>query len=465
MKIAVATPVYQTPRPWLEQCLASVRGQTIACTHFLVNDGDDSLKAADFPGVEFLPLPAPHADYGNEARAIASLSASGRGFDAIAYLDADNWFEADHLQQMTALHERTGAMVCTAARNIVDLEGCLLGRCPEVDGETFVDTSCLYFTRAAFGLIGVWQRMPRSLSAIGDRVMWRAVKDGNYSRAHRAAPTVNFRSNYRAHYMYFGKTPLAGAKHVHVEMSADGQFVSAKTVVDDGPPSASSRAGPSPSPPAPLPRVQGRGESELAKRHERVSLCMIVKDEEKNLAECLTPVTGLFDEVIVVDTGSSDRTKEVARRCGAKVYDFIWVDSFAAARNESLRHAGGAWIFWLDGDERLDEANLEKLRRLLGELRDENNAYMMCQRSAPDQLTGATLIVDQARLFRNLPAARWRSCHVIGVLARDRRQKGCISPPCVCVCVYVTVCNAPIGSKKSTNTFHGDAQILLFFLR
>ena len=139
----------------------------------------------------------------------------------------------------------------------------------------------------------------------------------------------------------------------------------------------------------------------------RVSLCMIVKNEEANLPSCLQPVADLVDEIIVVDTGSTDQTKECARRIGAKVFDFAWVDSFAAARNESLRQATGEWIFWLDGDDRLDEVNLQKLRRLLAELPDENNAYMMCQWSAPDQMTGANLVVDQARLFRNLPKARW----------------------------------------------------------
>jgi glycosyltransferase involved in cell wall biosynthesis len=73
-----------------------------------------------------------------------------------------------------------------------------------------------------------------------------------------------------------------------------------------------------------------------------VSFTMIVRDEEKNLSTCLESVRGLFDEIIVVDTGSHDRTAEIARSFGARVFDFAWVDDFAAARNEALARATGA---------------------------------------------------------------------------------------------------------------------------
>jgi len=97
---------------------------------------------------------------------------------------------------------------------------------------------------------------------------------------------------------------------------------------------------------------------------QRVSLCMIVKNEEPNLADCLSSIRDLVDEMVVLDTGSTDRTRAIAQSLGARVHELPWCDHFAAARNESIRHATGDWIFWLDADDRIDEPNREKLRQL-----------------------------------------------------------------------------------------------------
>jgi tetratricopeptide (TPR) repeat protein/SAM-dependent methyltransferase len=139
-----------------------------------------------------------------------------------------------------------------------------------------------------------------------------------------------------------------------------------------------------------------------------ISLCMIAKNEEANLPSCLGSVAGLVDEVIVVDTGSSDRTKEAASRLGARVFDFTWIDDFAAARNESIRHARGKWIFWLDGDEWLDADNQKRLRTLLGNLGEDNSGYVMKQRSVSEPASGEASLFAQVRLFRNDPRIRWQ---------------------------------------------------------
>ncbi len=139
----------------------------------------------------------------------------------------------------------------------------------------------------------------------------------------------------------------------------------------------------------------------------RVSLCMIVKNEEAHLSACLESVADLVDEMVVVDTGSTDATAAVASRRGARVHSFEWIDSFAAVRNESLRHAQGDWIFWLDADEMLDEENRLKLRSLLAGLSDENAAYVMRQRSPASTGATAAIVADQVRLFRRLPEVHW----------------------------------------------------------
>jgi glycosyltransferase involved in cell wall biosynthesis/predicted Zn-dependent protease len=140
----------------------------------------------------------------------------------------------------------------------------------------------------------------------------------------------------------------------------------------------------------------------------RVSLCMIVRNEEANLPACLQSAADLFDEVVVVDTGSTDATREVAARFGAKVVDFPWVDSFAAARNESLKHATGNWVFWLDADDRLDDENRVKLRGLLSQLNGADVGFAMKCLCLPDPITGVSTVVDHVRLFPNRPEVRWK---------------------------------------------------------
>ena len=101
-----------------------------------------------------------------------------------------------------------------------------------------------------------------------------------------------------------------------------------------------------------------------------ISVCMIVKNEEKTLHVCLKSLEGIADELIVVDTGSEDSTVSVAEAAGAKVFHFEWVDNFAAARNFAFSKASCDYIYSADADEELDEENRErflKLKRELGE--------------------------------------------------------------------------------------------------
>ena len=123
-----------------------------------------------------------------------------------------------------------------------------------------------------------------------------------------------------------------------------------------------------------------------------LSLCMIAKNEESCIKQCLLSVKGLVDEMIVVDTGSTDRTVEIAASCGAQVYHFPWNGSFSDARNESLKHATKDWILVLDADEVISAQDHATIRQMLHN--NDADAFMLIQRNYTN---------DAARL-------RWEAC-------------------------------------------------------
>lgn len=108
-----------------------------------------------------------------------------------------------------------------------------------------------------------------------------------------------------------------------------------------------------------------------------VSLCMIVKNEEAILARCLDSVADLMDEIIIVDTGSTDRTKEIASQYTSQVYDFPWQDDFSAARNFSFSKASMEYIYAPDADEILDEENRARFLNLKNSLLPEVEIVQM----------------------------------------------------------------------------------------
>ena len=125
------------------------------------------------------------------------------------------------------------------------------------------------------------------------------------------------------------------------------------------------------------------GPREIPEKGEKgtVSLCMIVKNEEKYLARCLQSAKTIVDEMIVVDTGSSDRTKELATIFGAKVFEFPWENDFSSARNHSLSKASGDWILILDADEVVAPGDQSYLRELISLKGKEPIAYSFVTRN------------------------------------------------------------------------------------
>lgn len=146
----------------------------------------------------------------------------------------------------------------------------------------------------------------------------------------------------------------------------------------------------------------------LKSNRASVSLISIVRNEGHQLAACLAPVAELFDEIVVVDTGSRDDTREVAGRFAARIFDFPWCDDFAAARNESLRRATGDWVMWLDADDRLSPANVQRLHSVLAGLNGQPQAFMMETVCTPATQCEGLRLVTHPRLFRRHPELRWQ---------------------------------------------------------
>ena len=119
-----------------------------------------------------------------------------------------------------------------------------------------------------------------------------------------------------------------------------------------------------------------------------------MRDEEKFLGGCLASLRGVMDEIVVVDTGSTDRTKEIAHAHGVEVFDFLWCDDFSAARNFALDRAHGEWILYIDADERIRRYDRSALER---ELSDES---LVACTVRFHQKTGYTAYPEY-RLFRH----------------------------------------------------------------
>jgi tetratricopeptide (TPR) repeat protein len=113
----------------------------------------------------------------------------------------------------------------------------------------------------------------------------------------------------------------------------------------------------------------------------RLSVCMIVKNEAAHLARCLRSVEPVADEIVVVDTGSSDHSRDVAALFDARIFDFEWVDDFAKARNFSVSKACGEWVLSLDADEAISSQDHAALRKLVGQTVPKGVAYSIVTRN------------------------------------------------------------------------------------
>jgi tetratricopeptide (TPR) repeat protein len=137
-----------------------------------------------------------------------------------------------------------------------------------------------------------------------------------------------------------------------------------------------------------------------------ISLCMIVKDEEAMLPRCLAAVRDAVDEIVIVDTGSTDKTVEIAESFGAKILHHEWTGDFAVARNDSFDAATGDWLLYLDADEVLYEDDAAALRELTGKVWREA-MFLVETNHVGDLEDGTSVNNDALRIFRNRPEYRF----------------------------------------------------------
>lgn len=145
-----------------------------------------------------------------------------------------------------------------------------------------------------------------------------------------------------------------------------------------------------------------------AEKKLRISQCMIVKNEEKNIRRALSWGKNVMWEQIVVDTGSTDRTVELAKKMGAKVFFLEWPDDFAEAKNYAIEKAGGDWIIFLDADEYMEEKDAKKLPEVLGQLSNRGFDGITALLHNLDDAGQIFSSCSHLRFFRNVPDIRYR---------------------------------------------------------
>jgi len=145
-----------------------------------------------------------------------------------------------------------------------------------------------------------------------------------------------------------------------------------------------------------------------------LSLCMIVKNEQDTLGRCLESVAGIFDEIVIADTGSTDDTMSVASQFGARIVDFDWIDDFAAARNFAFTHASHDHVMWLDADDVLIPQERAKLLDLKQTLDPSVDAVSMLYHTEFDAAGNVTASNRRFRIVRRSKGFTW-----VGVVHED----------------------------------------------
>lgn len=210
-RIAVLTPYFQESLELLERCHKSVRLQTLPCEHVLVADGFPRAELDSWP-VRHIRLPTPSRNFGDTPRRIAGDAAIEAGFDAVAYLDADNWLRPRHIESLFACHLARGTPICHSARTLHRVDGTLMPIFTRGDNTLHVDTSCLLVTAGAFDLLALWGTWPTELSRIDDRMFWHAALARGHAHSFTGAMTTCYEAAHPIFYRAVAEAPPSNAR-------------------------------------------------------------------------------------------------------------------------------------------------------------------------------------------------------------------------------------------------------------
>lgn len=201
-----------------------------------------------------------------------------------------------------------------------------------------------------------------------------------------------------------------------------------------------------------------RSSAEKPAARPKVSLCMIVRNNEHTIGPCLESIRPWVDEMIVVDTGSTDRTPALCEELGAMVYHWAWRDDFSAARNESVEYATGEWIFWMDSDDTITLECGRRLRLLADGVHQPNTLgyIMQVHCPGPGSDTHDVTAVDHVKLFRNDPALRFEHRIHEQILPAIRRAGGEV----VFTDIYVTHSGADHSVEGRRRKLERDFKLL-----
>ena len=224
-RVAIVTPYCGEPRAVLARCLASVAAQSVPADHFLIADGAPQ-DWIDGKSVRHIRLDRTHGDFGNVARSIGALLAAGEGYDAVAFLDADNRIDPDHVARCLAAAQAAASEptpprridVVIARRRFELPDGTPVG---VPDDAGLVDTNCLFLLPGAFPVIARWALIPPALAAIGDRMFHAALVAAGCEMAVTDAASVTYCSRWAAHYAAVGRAIPEGARNLDLVAVAD----------------------------------------------------------------------------------------------------------------------------------------------------------------------------------------------------------------------------------------------------